>query len=179
MKIESLRDLYLHELGDMYSAEKQIVKALPKMVKAASSDDLKKALKGHLATTMKHVERLEKILGKGGASRTKKCKGMEGILEEGAEFLSEDCDPNVLDAGIIAAAQRVEHYEIAGYGTLCAYARVLDEAQNLKLLSASLQEENDSDRALSSIAEGCVNDLAAAAVEEVDESETSQAYTSR
>jgi ferritin-like metal-binding protein YciE len=159
MELESLRELYLHELKDVYSAEKQITKALPKMIKAASTPDLSSALKEHLAVTEQQIERLDRILAaldKTGRSN-KKCKGMEGLLEEGEDLLKEEGAPEVLDAGIIAAAQKVEHYEIAAYGTLAAYARLLGESEAQGLLEQTLAEEKEADQKLSQLAESSIN----------------------
>ncbi len=158
MELETLRDLYLHELRDLRSAESQITKALPKMIKAATSDELSQALSDHLAVTKEHVARLDQIFAAlNASSRGKKCKGMEGLLEEGAELLEEEVDPEVLDAGIIAAAQRVEHYEIAGYGTARAYAALLGDALGENLLDQTAREEGDADKTLTAIAQACVN----------------------
>ena len=128
MKLSSLHELYVDELKDLYSAENQLVKALPKMAKAASSPGLAKAFTSHLKETEGHVARLEEIFaGLGISPKGKKCKAMEGLIEEGKELLSEDAEPEVMDAGLIAAAQRVEHYEMAGYGCVRTYAELLGE----------------------------------------------------
>ncbi len=117
MELATLRDLYVHELKDLYSAERQIIKALPKMAKAASNRQLSAAFKQHLEQTKRQAKRLEDLLGcHGESTRGPKCQGMEGVLKEGDEMIGEDADEEVRDAGLIAAAQRVEHYEIAGYG---------------------------------------------------------------
>ncbi|MDP1861103.1 MAG: ferritin-like domain-containing protein [Gemmatimonadaceae bacterium] len=130
MQIATLHDLMLHELRDIYSAEQQLVKALPGMSKAATSEELQNALQSHLAQTEQHVSRLEQVFEILGESpRGVKCKGMEGLITEGKGLLDEDIDPEVLDAGIIAAAQRVEHYEIAAYGTVCEFARSMDHSE--------------------------------------------------
>ena len=122
-KMATLEDLYTDMLKDLYSAEKQLVKALPKMAKNAESPDLQKAFQEHLKQTEGHVERIERIFSEiGGSPRGKKCVGMEGLIEEGNEIMQEDAEPDVLDAGLIAAAQKVEHYEIASYGTARAWA---------------------------------------------------------
>jgi ferritin-like metal-binding protein YciE len=126
MKLESLHDLYVMELRDLYSAENQLVKALPKMAKAATSPELRKAIEEHLEVTRGQVERLEKIFKELEVKpKGKACKAMEGLIEEGKGLLKQDAEPMVLDAGLIGAAQRVEHYEIAGYGTARTYARML------------------------------------------------------
>ena len=158
MEMDSLRKLYVDELKDLYSAEKQILQALPKMVKKASSDKLKKAFEEHLRVTEKQVERLDRIFEKlGKAARGKKCKGMEGLLEEGKEMMQEDMEPEVMDAALIAAAQRVEHYEMAGYGTVRTYAQLLGEDEQAKLLQQTLDEEGDADKLLSQLAESEIN----------------------
>src|SRR5450631_3492175 len=128
MKENRLKHLYVQELKDLYSAETQLVKAIPKMAKASSSEDLRAGFEGHLAQTKEHVVRLEKIFTAIGESpRGKKCKGMEGLIKEGAELIEEDPVPEELDAGLISAAQHVEHYEIAGYGCVKAYAKLLGD----------------------------------------------------
>ena len=153
MDMESLRDLYIEELKDLYSAENQIIKALPKMIKAASSPDLKAGFAKHLEQTRGQVERLEKIFKQLDESpKGKKCKGMEGLLEEGKELMEEDAEPEVLDAGLIAAAQHVEHYEIAGYGCVRTYAELLGDKAAAKLLQQTLDEEKDTDQKLTMIA---------------------------
>jgi ferritin-like metal-binding protein YciE len=165
-----LATLLTEELKDLYSAEKQILKALPKIVRATTTDTLRAALEDHLEETEGHVERLEEIFEyldmKPGR---KKCKGMEGLLEEGDEHFTEQEEGALRDAAIIAAAQRVEHYEIAAYGTALAYARELgiDEAANL--LEATLEEERGADERLTEIAESEVNEEAAAEDEEEEE----------
>ena len=154
MKLESLKDLYMEELKDVYSAEKQIVKALPKMIKAATSDELKSAFEDHLAATKTHVERLEQLLYREDAkSRTKKCKGMEGLLEEGKEILEEDMPDMVRDAALIGAAQRVEHYEMAAYGTVRDMAKQLGLKDAAQLLQTTLDEEGETDKLLTAIAQ--------------------------
>jgi ferritin-like metal-binding protein YciE len=132
-KMATLEDLYTDILKDLYSAEKQLVKALPKMAKNAESPDLQKAFQEHLKQTEGHVERIERIFSElDGSPRGKKCVGMEGLIEEGNELLQEDTEPNVLDAGLIAAAQKVEHYEIASYGTARAWAERLGYSSKTK-----------------------------------------------
>src|SRR5437868_4745380 len=128
MKLKTLQDLFLHELKDLYSAENQLVKALPKMAKAATNEELKAGFQDHLEQTKGHVERLDQIAEKLGKKLTgHKCKAMEGLVEEGADLISEDAEDSVRDAGLIGAAQRVEHYEIAGYGTARALASLLGQ----------------------------------------------------
>ena len=154
MEMESLRELYIEELKDLYSAENQIIKALPKMVKAATSSELKKGFEQHLAQTRGQVERLEKIFKELDESpKGKKCKGMEGLLEEGKEWMEEDAEPEVMDAGLIAAAQRVEHYEIAGYGCVRTYAELLGFTNAAKLLQQTLDEEKQTDEKLTGLAQ--------------------------
>jgi len=153
MEMEDLRDLYIEELKDLYSAENQIIKALPKMIKAASSEELKAGFEEHLEQTKNQVARLEKIFeGLDASPKGKKCKGMEGLLEEGKELMEEDAEADVLDAGLIAAAQHVEHYEIAGYGCVRTYAELLGDKQAVKLLQQTLDEEKETDQKLSELA---------------------------
>lgn len=155
---KEFRDLFIDELRDVLSAENQILKALPKMTKAAKNQELKKAFTDHLAATKVHVERLNGLFETLGASKKGKvCKGMEGLLAEGAEVISEDLPPAVKDAALIAAAQRVEHYEMAAYGCLRAFAKALGELEVARVLQATLDEEGDADRLLSQIAEFAVN----------------------
>src|SRR4051812_8807098 len=131
MKLEDLQDLFVDQLKDLYSAENQLAKALPKMAKAATNEELKNAFTTHLEETKGHAERLTQIFEKLGASpRGKKCKAMEGLIEEGKEAMEEDAEPEVMDAALIAAAQRVEHYEIAGYGTVRAYAELMGDKES-------------------------------------------------
>jgi ferritin-like metal-binding protein YciE len=158
MKLESLTDLYIHELKDLYSSEKQILKALPKMVKAASNAQLKAGFQGHLEETKEHAVRLEKLLARHGqTTRGPKCAGMEGLLKEGGEMIKEEADEEVRDAGLIAAAQRVEHYEIAGYGCARTYAEVLDDQEGAKVLQQTLDEEAATDKKLTKLAESTIN----------------------
>jgi ferritin-like metal-binding protein YciE len=154
MKVESLQDLFIEQLQDLYDAEQQLVKALPKMANAATSDDLKNAFQEHLEKTKGHVERLEQVFEQmGERAKGKKCKGMEGLVKEGSEVISEDMDDDVKDAGLIAAAQRVEHYEIAGYGTVRTYASLLEQTEAADLLEQTLEEEKEADQTLTEIAE--------------------------
>jgi ferritin-like metal-binding protein YciE len=162
MKLNTLKDLYFHELKDLFSAEQQIVKALPKMMKAAASKELAAGFQEHLVQTREHVQRLEEIMSRHEqTTRGPKCKGMEGLLEEGAEMIEQEADDEVKDAGLIAAAQRVEHYEIAGYGTARTYAGLLDDQEGEKLLGLTLEEEKQTDQKLSKLAKSSIN-LAAA-----------------
>lgn len=153
MKLEALRDLFIDELKDLYNAEHQLLKALPKMANAATATDLKRAFESHLKETRGQVERLEQVFASLEVSpRGKKCKAMEGLVEEGAELMEEDADPDVMDAGLIAAAQRVEHYEMAGYGCVRTYAQLLGETKAATLLQKSLDEEGAADKKLTQIA---------------------------
>jgi ferritin-like metal-binding protein YciE len=158
VKLASLRELFVSELKDLYSAENQILKALPKMAKAASTPELRSAFEEHLEQTRGHVERLEQIFETLGTSpKGKKCKAMEGLIEEGKEMLEADAEEAVRDAGLIAAAQRVEHYEMAGYGCVRTYARLLHDEQAATLLQETLNEEEETDRKLTQLAESTVN----------------------
>jgi len=152
MAVETIDDLFIDELKDLYSAEKQITKALPKMAKAASSTELRTALEKHLEETKGHVERLEKIfetLGKKGTGKT--CEGMKGVLEEGSEVVGDVAKGPVRDAGIIAAAQRVEHYEMAGYGSVRSFAKLLGKPEIMSLLEQTLSEEKAADEKLTQV----------------------------
>jgi ferritin-like metal-binding protein YciE len=154
MKMESLQELYIHGLKDLYSAEKQIVRALPKMIKAADSDELRAGFEQHLEETQEQVNRLEQIFNELGVSpRGKKCVGMEGLIEEGKELMEEDAEPEVLDAGLIAAAQHIEHYEIAGYGCVRTYAELLGYNDAAKMLQKTLDEESATDEKLNQLAQ--------------------------
>jgi ferritin-like metal-binding protein YciE len=153
MTLQSLEDLFLEEVKDIYDAEKRLVKALPKMAKAASTDELRQAFESHLQETEGHVERLEQILTKlDKPARGKKCKAMEGLVEEGADLIDEKADPAVRDAGLICAAQKVEHYEIAAYGALATWATVLGHDEMSGLLEETLKEEKGADEKLTKIA---------------------------
>ena len=154
MKLETLRDLFVDELKDLYSAEQQLLKALPKMAKAATAKELKTAFESHLKETMGQVERLDQVFeGLDVRPTGKTCKAMKGLVAEGAELMKEDADPDVMDAGLIAAAQRVEHYEMAGYGCVRTYAALLGETKAAKLLQQTLDEEGAADKKLTQIAE--------------------------
>jgi ferritin-like metal-binding protein YciE len=169
MKIETLQELLVDELKDLYSAENQIIKALPKMIKSATSDELRSAFEEHLEQTKVHVERLDQIFEElDETPRGKKCKGMEGLIEEGKEMMEEVVEDDVLDAALISAAQRVEHYEIAGYGTVRTYAELLGMDDAAKLLQETLEEEKETDKRLSGIAES-VNIEATDEAEEEEE----------
>ena len=150
----SLKKLYVEELKDLYSAETQLLKAIPKMAEAASSDELREGFEEHLRQTEEHVRRLETIckeLGEG--PKGKKCVGMQGLIEEGKELIEENDESAELDAGLISAAQHVEHYEIAGYGCVRTYAKLLGETRAVALLEKTLQEEKETDVKLTELAE--------------------------
>jgi len=162
MKLETLKDLFYHELKDLYSAEKQLIKALPKMAKAATSEELAAGFKKHLEETKVHAERLEEILSNHKqTTRGPKCKGMEGVIAEGEEMIEEEADEEARDAGLIAAAQRVEHYEMAGYGTARAYAELLGDKDGARMLQTTLDEEAATDEKLTELAESSINVAAA------------------
>ncbi len=162
MKLNTLKDLYIHELKDLYSAEKQIITALPKMARAASNEKLGAGFKEHLEQTREHATRLEKILTRHDqTTRGPKCKGMEGLLKEGAEMIEEEADEEVRDAGLISAAQRVEHYEMAGYGCARTYAEMLGDKEGAQLLQTTLTEEANTDKKLTKLATSVINVAAA------------------
>jgi ferritin-like metal-binding protein YciE len=153
MELTSLHDLFVDELKDLYSAEKQILKALPKMAKAASSKELKSTFQEHLKQTKGHIERLEQIFKTLGVRpKGKKCKGMKGIIDDGKELMSKRADPDVRDAALIGAAQHVEHYEIAGYGCVRTYAELLGNRQFVHILEQTLNEEKQTDEKLTALA---------------------------
>jgi ferritin-like metal-binding protein YciE len=158
MKLDTLEKLYVDELRDIYNAENQLLKALPKMAKGASSSDLKDAFEAHLRQTESHVERLEQIFAELDESpKGKTCHGMKGLIEEGSEILKEDGEESVLDAGIIVAAQKVEHYEMAAYGSARTFARLLGQAKAAELLQTTLDEESETNESLNQLAENMVN----------------------
>ena len=158
MELETLKDLYVEELKDLYSAEKQIVKGLTKMIKATKHKQLQQAFRNHLRQTEQHAARLERICKELGVSpRGKKCVGMEGLIEEGSELIKEKPDDDVLDAGLISAAQHIEHYEMAGYGTVRTYARQLGYEEQAQLLQQTLDEEGETDHLLTDLAESSIN----------------------
>jgi len=158
MKMKTLEDLFHHELKDLYSAEKQILKALPKMIKSCTSDDLRAALENHREETEEQVKRLDQIFEHLNLpTRGPKCKAMEGLIEEGKEMLEEDMEDQVRDAAIIAACQRVEHYEIAGYGCARTFAEMCGQTNAVELLQQTLNEEKGADEKLNSIAMEHVN----------------------
>jgi ferritin-like metal-binding protein YciE len=158
MKLSTLQDLLVEELQDIYDAENQILKALPKMAKAASAPQLRQAFEDHLEQSRTHVERLDRVFEQFGAkSKGKPCKAMQGLIAEGEEMIKEKADPAVRDAGLIAAAQRVEHYEIAAYGCARTYARQLGQQQGAQLLQQTLDEEGMTDKKLTQLAETLIN----------------------
>lgn len=163
MKLESLKDLYLEQLKDLYSAETQLVDALPKMAERATSPDLKRGFQEHLRQTQEQVSRLEQIFRDlGDSPKGHTCEGMKGLIKEGEQMIKMKGDDMVIDAGLIAAAQRVEHYEIAGYGTVRTYAEMLGHTQHVTLLERTLQEEEMTDEKLSQLAESHINQEATA-----------------
>lgn len=169
----NLRDALVDEIKDLYNAEKQLVKALPKMAKAASSDELREAFETHLEETEGHVTRLEQVFELlDEKPRGKHCAGMAGIVEEGSEKLQEDMEDMVLDASLIGAAQKVEHYEICAYGTVSAWAEALGLNEVVELLNQTLEEEKAADEKLTALAESGINDAATAGEsEDMDEEE--------
>jgi ferritin-like metal-binding protein YciE len=157
-KLKSLHDLYVSELKDLYSAENQILKALPKMARAATSSQLQQAFEEHLQQTQMQVERLDRIFGRLGAKPTgRKCQGMAGLIEEGSEMMGENMEPDVMDAALIVSAQKVEHYEMAGYGSVRTFAQMLGDREAAQLLQQTLDEEGETDKKLSQLAESVVN----------------------
>jgi ferritin-like metal-binding protein YciE len=169
MSLDSLHDLFVNELKDLYSAENQLLKALPKMAKAASASELKAAFEEHLEVTRGHVQRLETVFeGLGASPKGKKCKAMEGLVEEGKEVIEEEGKHAVRDAALIGAAQRVEHYEMAGYGCVRTFAKLLGFDDAAALLQATLDEEGEADKKLTELAETVIN------VEAEGEEEASQ-----
>lgn len=158
MKLDTLKTLYINELRDLYNAEQQLVKALPKMAKGASSAELQDAFEKHLEQTKTHVERLEEVFEEiGERPKGKTCQAMKGLIEEGSEILDEDGEESVLDAGIIVAAQKVEHYEIAGYGSVRTFAQLLGKDRSADLLQTTLDEESEANELLNKLAEDIVN----------------------
>lgn len=158
MKLTSLNDLLVHQLQDLYGAEQQLLKAMPKMLATAQSPKLKAAFETHFTETQNQVSRLEQVFqALGEQPEAIKCKAMEGILKEAEEMMSENADPEVMDAALIASAQRVEHYEIAGYGTVHTYARFLGYAEAAELLKQTLAEEKKTDELLTVLAESSIN----------------------
>jgi ferritin-like metal-binding protein YciE len=163
MKFDSLEPLFVEELRDIYNAETQLTKALPKMAKRASSPELKAAFEEHLEQTKGHIDRLDQIFeGLGKKATGKTCKAMKGLVEEGSEMMEEDGEDSVIDAGIIAAAQKVEHYEIASYGTVRTWAEMLGKDDAVDLLQQTLDEETEADEKLTELAESTINQEATA-----------------
>lgn len=153
MKPNSLRELYIEQLKDLYDAEHQIIKALPKMIDAAQAEELKDALNEHLEVTKEQASRLEQIFKNlGEKGKAEKCKGMQGVIQEGSDLIGEIEDENVRDSAIIASAQRVEHYEMAGYGTARTFAELLNEEEARDLLQQTLNEEEEADQVLTNLA---------------------------
>jgi ferritin-like metal-binding protein YciE len=162
MNVSSLSDLFLEELKDIHNAEKQLVKAIPKMIRSATNEELQKALSDHLEETKTQVSRLEEVLEDLGAGPgRKKCRGMQGIVEEAEELLGEIKDEATRDSAIIACAQRVEHYEIAAYGCARAFAEQLEHTEAAAVLQSILDEESNADKRLTDVAESMVNAMAA------------------
>jgi ferritin-like metal-binding protein YciE len=175
MPSEGLKELYVDELKDLYNAENQLVKALPKMAKAASSDELRQGFEEHLKQTKEHVQRLEQIFKSlGESAKGKKCMGMEGLVKEGSEVMAEDFEGAVLDAALIGAAQRVEHYEIAAYGTACAFAETLGETEHASLMGETLEEEKETDAKLTGLAKKINAQASQGREEEAGEDEKSK-----
>ena len=169
MKLDTLEQLYINELRDLYSAENQLLKALPKMAKGATSPELKDAFEKHLEQTKGHVERLEQIFEQLDENpKGKTCHGMQGLIEEGSEILKEDGEESVLDAGIIVAAQKVEHYEIASYGSVRTFANLLNQEEAARLLQSTLDEESETNEILNQLAETIVNPEALSETELAD-----------
>ena len=158
MKLDTLQKLYTEELRDLYNAENQLLKALPKMAKAASSEELKDAFEKHLQQTKGHVERLEQVFEElDEKPKGKTCRAMKGLIQEGSEILQEDADNSVRDAGIIVAAQKVEHYEMAGYGSVRTFAQLLGQNKAAELLQTTLDEESEANELLNKLAESVIN----------------------
>src|SRR5919107_2018437 len=161
MSLDSLEKLFLEELKDVYNAEKQLLRALPRMAKAAESPELQQAFTKHQKETEGQVQRLERVFQElGQSARGKTCKGMQGLIEEGKEVLEKEGEGPVIDAALIASAQRVEHYEIAAYGCLRTYAQLLGLSQAERLLQENLEEEEAADQKLNALAEGGINQAA-------------------
>jgi ferritin-like metal-binding protein YciE len=156
--MNNLTEVFLQELADLYSAEKLLIKALPKMAKAASSEDLKESFEEHLKETEEHVKRLESVFELfDKPAKAKKCKAMEGLIEEGKHIIEEEGSEAAKDAALIAAAQKVEHYEIASYGCLCTWAKLLENPEALEILKKTIEEEKATDEKLTQLAEESIN----------------------
>jgi ferritin-like metal-binding protein YciE len=175
----TLHEMLVDEIKDLYHAEKQLTKALPKMAKAATHDDLREAFESHLEETRAQISRLEEVFAAlDEPVKAKTCAGMAGIIEEGADLMLEDAEGSVLDAGLIAAAQRAEHYEIGAYGTCVAWARLLGHTEVVELLEQTLDEEKAADEKLSALAESEINQAAVAEGQEKEEVEEQERRTS-
>jgi len=173
MELSNLQDLLVENLKDLYSAETQILKALPKVAKKVENEQLRDALTMHVKETEGQVKRLEQILSRMGEKPGgKKCHGMEGLIEEAKEMMEEDADPDVLDAGLIVDCQKVEHYEIAGYGSAVTFAKLLGDNESARLLAMTLDEEERADKKLTAIAESTINIDAASGADD-DETRSS------
>ena len=180
MQGNSLQELYVEQLRDLYNAEQQLVKALPKMAKAAQSEGLRQGIAEHLEQTKGHVDRLQQIFSAMDESpKGKKCAGMEGLVEEGEEVIKEHSSGGVLDAGLIGAAQRVEHYEIAAYGTVRSFAELLGESQAVDLLQQILEEEKETDEKLTELSKEINTQALSSAQSEETEDEQQEEETSR
>jgi ferritin-like metal-binding protein YciE len=176
----TLHDAWLDELRDLYNAEKQVSKALPKMVKAATAAPLADAFEAHLRETLGQIERLERVFESvGETARGKTCDGMAGILEEGKGLMSEDFDEPTMDACLIAAAQKVEHYEIASYGTVIEWAKSMGHDEAARLLQKTLAEEESADKKLTALAEAGINEQAAAGAHDEEDEEGAGTGASR
>jgi ferritin-like metal-binding protein YciE len=180
MPNENLKRLYVDELKDLFSAENQLLKALPKLAKAASSEELRTGFEKHLEQTRGHVQRLEEIFQSLDESpKGKKCVGMEGLIKEGSEVMGEDFEDAVLDAGLIGAARRVEHYEMAAYGAVCEIAKVLGQTKHASLLEKTLAEETQTDQKLAGLAKDVNTQASQEDSEEKQASSTSRKKTKR
>jgi ferritin-like metal-binding protein YciE len=170
MQMTDLQDLLVENLKDLYSAETQLLKALPKVAKKVENEQLRQALEMHVKETEQQAKRLEQVLGKmGEKAGGKKCHGMEGLIEEAKELMGEDAEPEVMDAGLIVDCQKVEHYEIAGYGSAVTFAKLLGDEESARLLAQSLNEEENADKKLTQIAESSINIQAAAGAGDAEE----------
>ena len=179
MEMNDLQDLMVENLKDLYSAENQLLKALPKVAKKVDNEQLRQALEQHVVETQAQVGRLEKIFEKLGEKPTgKKCAGMEGLIEENKEMMGEDAEPDVMDAGLIVGCQKVEHYEIAGYGSAVTFAKLLGDEESARLLAQTLDEEKAADQKLTEIAENSINLEAASGAGDEEESSSSSGRAS-
>jgi ferritin-like metal-binding protein YciE len=173
MEQNDLRELYVDELKDLYDAENQLIKALPKMAEAATSDQLRLGFEQHLEQTREHAQRIERIFNSMGEKvKGKKCKGMKGLISEGEDVMSEDYDGELMDAALISAAQRVEHYEIAAYGTVRTFANILGEQEAVTLLEQTLEEEKQTDKKLTELAKNINFEVASSVTSTTDTSES-------